>query len=278
MKLLVIADLHLDDYPSDAAREPLAAAIRTAARHADALIIAGDLTESGIAHWEAALNWLAAICPPEKIHVVPGNHDYYGGNLDTADIDLELACEAVGFGFGQCQALVLGDTRVLMTTLWTDMRLFAEEFGEEGVRQSLWRARQMMPDYGYRSIVVGWPERPLRPLHTVAVHERQRAWLETELARPWSGKTIVITHHAPSATVAGGITSLSPCFASNLDDLIDRFRPIAWLFGHTHRPAETRAPGGTLLRNISLGYEFELTPPQMRMRVRSGLIDLENLG
>lgn len=166
----------------------------------------------------------------------------------------------------------LGDTRILMATLWTDIRLFEAE-GETAVEDSMWNAR-MMPDYGFGTILTGASERELEPEDTVAVHERQKSWLISELAKPWSGKTVVITHHAPSAAVAGAMTPLSPCFASDFDDLIDRYRPDAWIFGHTHRPAELRMPGGTLLRNVSLGYEHEFRSADIGDRVRRGLIDL----
>lgn len=213
--------------------------------------------------------------------IFPGNHDYYRGNLDTLDRDLDRICQEAGCSFGQCRRLVLGDTRILMATLWTDMRLCAGgdpiAFGE-----AIRHAAQRMPDYaaahGWSGILIGEPERALLPEDTIAVHERQKSWLISELERPWPGKTVVVTHHAPSASAAGPITPLSPCFASDLDGLIDRHRPDVWVFGHTHRPADLRAPGGTLLRNVSIGYEHEFRPGDPERRVRKGLIDLHAIG
>lgn len=62
--------------------------------------------------------------------------------------------------------------------------------------------------------------------------------------------------------------------ASDLETKIERCRPDVWLFGHTHRAAELRMPGGTLLRNVSIGYEDELHPDDLETRVRRGSIDL----
>lgn len=70
-----------------------------------------------------------------------------------------------------------------MTTLWTDMKLF-EGIGENAVEESIWQAGQMMPDYGYDAIAVGDPERQLCPQDTVRVHDRHKAWLTSERARP----------------------------------------------------------------------------------------------
>lgn len=74
------------------------------------------------------------------------------------------------------------------------------------------------------------------------------------------------------------MTPLSSCFASDLDGLIDRHRPAAWIFGHTHRSADLRAPRGTLLRNVSIGYEHEFRPGDPERHVRRGLIDLDLIG
>jgi len=204
--------------------------------------------------------------------IIPGNHDYYGGNLSLLDKQLDRICGEAGCVFGQCRRLVQGDVRVLMTTLWTDMRLYEAE-GEGAVTDAIWHARQMMPDYGYGVITVGDPERLLVPDDTIATHRKQRAWLTSEMARPWEGRTVVVTHHAPSAALAGPMTPLSPCFVSDLAVEIDSYRPDFWLFGHTHRPAEVRMPGGTLLRNVSIGYETELRGVDIEARVQQGLID-----
>lgn len=275
MKILVLADLHLDEISDKAVLRRLGEEIALAGQEADTLIVAGDLTEQAAHRWPKAITWLGAHYPSEKTVIIPGNHDYYGGNLDTLDADLDRTCREAGCAFGPCRRIELGDTRILMTTLWTDLRLFEAE-GEAAVEDLLWSAR-MMPDYGYGAILIGDPERELQPEDTVAVHERQKSWLISELAKPWPGKTVVITHHAPSAAVSGAMSPLSPCFTSDLDDLIDRYRPDAWIFGHTHRPAELRMPGGTLLRNVSVGYEQEFRSADIGDRVRRGLIDLQAL-
>lgn len=275
MKILILADLHLDEIADKAVLRRLGEEIARAAQEVDVLIIAGDLTEHAAQRWPSAIKWLGAHYPSDKTVILPGNHDYYGNNLDTLDADLDRICRESGCAFGQCRHLESSGTRILMTTLWTDMRLFEAE-GEVAVEDSFWNAR-MMPDYGYGAILIGDPERELEPEDTVAVHERQKTWLISELAKPWPGKTVVITHHAPSAVVAGAMSPLSPCFASDLDDLIERYRPDAWLFGHTHRPAEMRMPGGTLLRNVSVGYEQEFRCADIGDRVRQGLFDLRTI-
>lgn len=272
MKLFVLADLHLDEIADPEYLRRLGDAIRDVGQDADALIIAGDLTEAAAQKWPDALRWLGSVYPAAKTVIIPGNHDYYGGNLSLLDRELERICADSGVGFGQCRTLVFGDVRVLMTTLWTDMRLF-EDYGENAIADSLWQAN-MMPDYAADAITFGKPEKSLRLKDTVALHREQLYWLTSMLARPWSGRTIVVTHHAPSGAVAGEISPLAPCFASDLEDEIERYKPDFWLFGHTHRPANLRMPGGTILQNISVGYENELHFDELEYRVRRGLVDL----
>ena len=248
MKILVLADLHVDEITDPEYLHRLGVAIQDAGKGADAMIVAGDLTEHAAEKWPTALRWLGTHYPLSKTAIFPGNHDYYGGNLSTLDAQLDQICHDAGCSFGQCKRLVLGDVRVLMTTLWTDLRLF-EDYDGHSVEDSIWHA-QMMPDYG-EVITVTEEEWPLRP-----------------------EDTIVVTHHAPSGSVAGEMTPLSPCFSSDLEAEIERYRPDIWLFGHTHRSAEKRMPGGTLLRNVSIGYEDELHHVELEQRVRRGLIDL----
>lgn len=272
MKLFVLADLHLDEIVDPEYLCRLGTAIHEVGQDADAMIVAGDLTEAAAQKWPDAIRWLGTVYPVANTVIIPGNHDYYGANLSVLDRELERICAESGVGFGQCRTLVFGGVRVLMTTLWTDFRLL-EGHGETSVSDSFWHAT-MMPDYGTNAITFGELERPLRPSDTAALHQKQLAWLVSELARPWEGRTVVVTHHAPSGAIAGEITLLSPCFASDLENEIERYRPYYWLFGHTHRPGKMQMPGGTVLQNISVGYEDELRFDELEHRVRCGLIDL----
>jgi predicted phosphohydrolase len=273
VKLFVLADLHLDDITDADFLARLGGAIFRVGREADVMIVAGDLAEFAVDKWPSALRWLGTLYPSAKTVIIPGNHDYYSGNISTLDDQLERICTEAGCNFGQCRRIVLGGTQVLMATLWTDMNLFGEN-GKDAVAVSQLDARNMMPDYADYAITVGNPERQLHPNDTIAVHQKHKAWLLSELSRSWAGKTVVVTHHAPSAAAIGEMTPLSPCFASDLTDEIEKYKPDAWLFGHTHTQAELRMPG-TLLRNVSVGYEDEVRSKDIEKLLRRGLIDLD---
>ena len=52
---------------------------------------------------------------------------------------------------------------------------------------------------------------------------------------------------------------LSPSFASNLTDLIERTRPALWIHGHTHHPVDYQV-GATRVLSNQWGYPKEGLP------------------
>ena len=68
-----------------------------------------------------------------------------------------------------------------------------------------------------------------------ALFEKNNAWLQSVLARPFDGKTVVVTHHAPSLkSIHSDYKSneWNPCFVSDLEKLMDGVG--FWVHGHTH--------------------------------------------
>lgn len=57
------------------------------ALRADHIVITGDLTNLGLpAEHEAALSWLKAVGPAERVTVIPGNHDIYSALYGDAGV------------------------------------------------------------------------------------------------------------------------------------------------------------------------------------------------
>ena len=57
------------------------------------------------------------------------------------------------------------------------------------------------------------------------LHLEERAWLESKLNEPFDGKTVVITHHAPSRGSVHPRFRGDPCnsaFVSDLDELVQK--------------------------------------------------------
>jgi predicted MPP superfamily phosphohydrolase len=231
MQILITADWHLDEW-SAVGRNPLLG-VADRLNGLDALILAGDLAEDPLRTWPAVLDWIGQRIDPAKVHVIPGNHDYYDHRFDGDDA-LRAVVEAAG------------------------MQL-------EAMRRALWMAdfERIARDAGGALIT---------PADTAAAHADHLDWLTRAIRAPHAGQTVVVTHHLPSASVAGSLSPLSPFFASDLEGWILHHQPALWLCGHAHRHQQARI-GTTLIRDISLGYPDEMPEGAEIDLLFRGLID-----
>ncbi len=215
MKLHVLSDLHLN-----------VAALKVPHTDADIVILAGD-----IARPKDAIAWASTFTQP--ILFVPGNHEFYGGSLDSAVQELKQLCRGSAIRVLDSEAVVIGDVRFLGTTLWTDFRLFGD-----GVQRdvAIREAQGFMRDFS-RIRMNEASDTMFTPAASAQQFTRHANWLEQELAKPFSGKTVVITHHAPSPKSIHpkfANSLLNACFVSDAERLIDGKRVDLWLHGHTH--------------------------------------------
>jgi len=261
MSTLIIADPHLDVWAA-AGRDPLAGLDAAILADLDALIIAGDLSNDPVQLWPRHLERLAHLVGPGKLHIIPGNHDYYGHVLDDEDTLAEI-CISAGGRLAQKSEIIVGRDRVLCCTLWTDFALHGDALiGEMG-------AQKWMNDYKQ---IRGRDDRMISPGDTAAIHRDHLSWLGKALERPFRGRTIVVTHHAPHPALAASQDACAqPAYASDLIGFIHRYQPDAWLFGHTHHRSEAMV-GNTVVRNVSFGYPWEVPPGTEVEILQRGLI------
>lgn len=257
--VLVLADLHADDYVADGedifASNGLNPLLDQ--RYA-AVIIAGDLVSNARLRLGPALRDLVQRFAPAQVFFFPGNHDFYGAGIDEED-RLQQITEAAGAIYAQKLELIQGGTRFLMATLWTDFALNGDP------DWAMTTAEAWMMDHSHISMPGSWatdlssaPRRRLSARALRRIHGEHRAWIAERLAEPFAGRSVVVTHHAPHPRVMGRITGLSPAFGSDLSELIATGAPDLWLFGHTHRRHWERI-GATIIRNVSVGYPGELS-------------------
>lgn len=263
VKILVTADLHIDAW-AGAARDPFPS-LSQALSAVDAVILAGDLANNPRLRWPDALFRLSEIIAPEKVHIFPGNHDYYHFRLDGDDL-LRGLVEDAGMNWAQKAVLEFDGVRFLCATLWTDFLLLGKKIAAQN---AAWFA---MNDY--RLISRDAAGDMLLPGHTSDLHAEHLAWLTDEISRPFAGKTVIVTHHCPSPSATGEVDRLTPAFTSNLDDWILRHGPDLWLFGHTHRHLSGRVDQ-TRIVNISLGYPDDAPSGREADILLRGLVDTE---
>ena len=248
MSILILADLHLDHWQG-AGRSPFTDVPASFWSSLDAFIIAGDLSNKPKVRWPVFLREIGQLMPIDRVYVIPGNHDYYQHNLDDDD-RLDAICKSAGAHFSQKKEVIIGGDRFLCCTLWTDFKIHGN------IDASAWDASRHLNDYrtirlqhdGYRRIT---------PYDTLKVHAKHLAWLEAMLAKPFAGRTSVVTHHAPIPDLFdANLLMLEPAYASDLSEIITKFQPAAWMYGHTHVTASVTC-GATRVQNVSIGYPFE---------------------
>ena len=261
---LFVADLHCEMWYFGTGLFPFELLRPGDLAEVEAIVIAGDLSNDAPRNWDLFLRMIRKQLPDVRILVLPGNHDYYRAFIDRED-EMARVAQDGDATMVQKAEVVLGRTRILLCTLWTD---YAVLRNPETAKAA---AREGMNDF--HMIRTGSdPRRHLEPEDTLAIHRDHVAWLEARLAAPFDGETIVVTHHAPvPEALLQPIDSLGPSFGSDLTDMIETHQPFAWFFGHTHRPYQGRI-GRTEILNVGLGYPREAPGPQGRVRMLTGLV------
>lgn len=226
---------------------------------ADVLVLAGDIHTG-----TSGIDWASRNFRIPTV-VVPGNREFYTWDEMSETTDkirqaARTASRKVIFLENEVWTYRTPegeDIRFLGTALWTDFALYDDP------AISMADAQQRINDFRLIRIQDGQKLRALAPADTVRMHEAARAFLESELAKPFDGKTVVVTHHAPSPRsidrkYEGSL--LNPAFASNLEDLIERYQPELWVHGHMHDSFDYRI-GKTRVICNPRGYNpFELNP------------------
>ena len=233
MKLQVLSDLHLE----------AGNRLPRLAPQAEIVTLAGDLAPFAPRRLEAvARAWRGA-----RILYVPGNHEFYGGEIDQVRAALRRTCARLGIDLLDRGAVRIDGVRFIGATLWTDFRL-------DGLAAAPWAMRaasQRMADF---TGAIRCGDSCYSPLESERRHAADRAFIERELsAAEAAGETaVVVTHHAPTPRSIRPWyrgNSLNPAFASDLDRTIARYAPRFWIHGHMHDSLDERLGDTRVLAN-----------------------------
>lgn len=282
MKVQLLSDLHLESQPDFVTRP---------APDAELLILAGDIgsyqpgsklqdADFGLARFSPLHGW------PVPVYFVPGNHEYDGLDFDAAHVRLRETCARLGISWLERQQGMLSGRsadgqalRLMGTTLWTDFDALAATPRPAPQTPARDTAR---PDAQAMHAAAVWEadasnrkarEKAFRaadyylkktgtvrhglPFLSAAVREEGlqcQAWLRDALSQPFAGKTIVVTHFAPSLHSADpryGRVPGTAGFCNALDDLLPQ--AALWLHGHLHTPQDYVHQGCRVVAN-PLGY------------------------
>lgn len=232
MKVLIYSDLHLEFAEFEPPRIEV-----------DLVVLAGDVNvqSKGVA-------WANEVFSSPVIYVC-GNHEFYKGHIDRTLAKMrDAAAEHVHVLDNQ--TVIIGSTRFLVTTAWTDYTAT----GDYRVATQL--CAEWMNDF--KRIRIGESFRKLRPVDLIARNIAARQFLVAELAKDFGGKTVVVTHHCPIPEVAGAGHDghLGAAYFNEWHDLVAQ--ADVWIFGHTHHQVDVRMGRCRILSNPR-GYPGERT-------------------
>jgi len=223
------------------------------------VIMAGDIDLEchGVDYADQAARFVGA-----PVVYVMGNHEAYS----SRDLDLLLpelrAAAAKTDGrvrFLENEAAVFdlpgGRLHVLGCTLWTNYRLNGNS--DVDIAHAMRDAASGLNDHA-RIFLRG---SRFTPEHAKQIHDTSRHWLGQQVTRIREqdgddANIVIVTHHAPIPDAnppqfRGG--PLSPAFASDLRAEIGDWRPLAWIWGHTHH-SMTERQDSTMLLASQRGY------------------------
>lgn len=253
---------------------------------ADYLLIAGDLGytdrfRKNHFYFEQAdkmidyfsSNW-------KKTIIIPGNHEYYAKSSytvkSTSNIEKDLA-DNVKF-LNNCFDIIEGENynyKIFGATLWSN--ILPNEYLE---------VINTMNDYNY---IHYDNDNIITPGQTIEEHfktvariekglgtpesrrqeyEIHMKWYDPKIAKikPKPTKLIILTHHLPSMNCIKECyrcSTVNSAYATNLESVIDKVQPDAWIFGHSHN-VETWDMGKTKLLENSFGYAFDKSTAELK--------------
>jgi len=279
MNLQLLSDLHLES-------DPLFRAVP--APGADLLVLAGDVGSYQKRRDGSVMpepDWgLQRFSPlpqyagwPVPVLFVPGNHEYDALDLDEAHQALRRTCDRLGIQWLERETTVIDGVRFVGTTLWSDYDALAAvdippnvpakgkaagraaAGAEVNVSTETERLRQRERAFRaanfYLAKMAG--QRAGALFDAAAMRELAlecQAWLRGALAQPFDGRTVVVTHFAPTLHSADPRYGLSPGTAGFCNAL-DALLPLAdlWLHGHLHCPTDVQIGRCRVVAN-PLGY------------------------
>lgn len=237
MRIHVLSDLHIEFSDFDMPEVD-----------ADVTVLAGDIHTG-----ERGVPFVRALSLRRPVVYVAGNHEFYGTAIPKLYEKLRAEVDGSAVHVLQNAAVVVGNARFIGATLWTDYELRGAEARELGM--VVGKATMM----DFNKIRISPDYRKLSPSYLHAAFRQSLGYLESVLATPHAGPTIVVTHHAPSMqSIAPRYRNdpSSASFASDLEELILSHSIDLWIHGHTHHCVDY-AIGKTRVVSNQRGYPGE---------------------
>ncbi|PHS72132.1 MAG: hypothetical protein COB22_05365 [Cycloclasticus sp.] len=231
----------------------------------DVVVLAGDI-HSGTAGVEWAQNNFGTDIP---IVYICGNHEFYHHDLSVVE-EIAEAAEGTNVRFLDNSSTVIDGVRFIGSTLWTSfddwkdqikINFFHNNMNDYEYIKALWffdedearMAEAQKFDRVLTEDLFAKNHFKLRPVITYLLHKESMRFLEKAIEEPFDGKTVVVTHHAPSYQSVGYYSkqAYEDAYASSLEYFICKHKPSidVWFHGHLHRPVKYFIDGVPVVSN-----------------------------
>jgi predicted MPP superfamily phosphohydrolase len=219
MKILLLSDLHREF-----------GKIRIDSGEADVVVLAGDISVGS-----EGIVWAANEFKVPVIYVA-GNHEFYSKKRTHQKHieNLRKRAEGTNVHFLENDTITIDDVKFIGATLWTDYGLFGKPYLSGTV------AARGLNDF--ENITIGVNQR-LTTDYIMGVNSDSKMFIQEELNKPFDGKVIVVTHHAPSIHSCLDRykhDELTPAYASRLEHMMlySPRNPDYWFHGHMHNTSD----------------------------------------
>ena len=201
---------------------------------ADLIILAGDI-DKGLQGLDWARDTAARL--GKEIIYIAGDHEYYEQDMDVLIDALKTQTRQGPVHFLENSQYQGDGFRVLGCTFW---------YSAQGANEK--RGKKQLVDRLGEFAFIRKGQTLLDLASLIKMHEESLQWLQTALETPYAGKTIVVTHHAPTmhswpwTWIRNGGGSAPnwarPAFCNDLEWFVKEYQPDLWLHGHVHCACE----------------------------------------
>ena len=235
MKIQYCSDLHLE-FPENKIylnKNPLPVI-------GDILVLAGDVVPFTLMDKYATFfSWASGHF--EHTYWIPGNHEYYYSDIRNRSGAFSEKIKS-NVTLLNNQVVHLENTRLLFSTLWSHISPLHHRVIQHGLSD-------------FHEIRNG--DNLFTPEQFNQFHQEALNFLFGELAIPYPGQSVVVTHHVPTLLnypAQYKNSELNGAFVTELSDPIYDSGADYWIYGHHHQNTLEFKIGHTRLLTNQLGY------------------------
>ena len=226
IKIALMSDIHGEFYRSTPDWLP------PLPKEADVLVLAGDIHVGNTAI--DLVTRISNALPDTVILYVAGNHEFYKQHYENTLANFRSAfANNPKIHFLENDAVTIGEFHFFGATLWTGFDPYLEG---ATLIDTMTNARNQISDFHY--IATGQDRRLFNPADARDIYLNTKKAIDAFLNKHDPRKSVVITHFPPSLELRNPnfrkIDLTTSYFSANCDDLIERYKPRCWLYGHHH--------------------------------------------